>query len=286
MKLPTSSGRESIRHLEDKALQGLDPASEKLNLMERGRAEDTLRRVLHSDPGEPIAPAYHQTRPARRMPSWRWVALPVTAAAVIGAVAIGGLGGNDTAYAGWSATPTPLEPSQAIRAGEACREYLTTRVLGPDTDGPMADVANFTTQVSESRGGWTFVSMTGAESIGGACLMPSAAVNRLLTEADKRNSSGYVASTQSQVISNDANVDITAGGFGRTEEGDFFYATGVVSDDVAAVDIISNEGQQIEASLADGHLAAWWPLGSSDPDHGAFDFTITVTLKDGTVLDR
>lgn len=286
MRAHTSSSADSLDDTYDRALRGLDPAPKTLSARELARANDTLSAVMSSESADLDGLRNSPPTPTRGLPSWRWIAVPAVAATAIGAVVIGGMGSDSTAYAGWSATPTPLDPDDATLAGQRCHDMLSG-MIEPEDGGPTTDaMESLEPQVNESRGRWTFTLMTSGDTVQGACFMPLELIGDAFTEAEQPNTFGGIATTNDPLELQGDEIETFFGGMGSTDEGLFGYLTGRVGDDVEAVRI-STPGQRIDASVTNGHWAAWWPAGSQDRDDPEIlNTTLQVILKDGTVLDR
>ncbi len=164
---------------------------------------------------------------------------------------------------------------------------MLTEILDPEVGHPSEDeMKSLEPQLSESRGPWTFTLMTSGKNIQGACFMPSETIDGISAGFEQDNTFGGIATTDVPLELQGDEIETFFGGTGSTDEGLFGYLTGRVGDNVKAVRI-TTPGQSIDASVIDGHWAAWWPTGSQNRDDpGILQTKLQVTLKDGTVLDQ
>lgn len=203
----------------------------------RSRLEHAARqtRVRRREPGSAIARA-------RR---WR---TPTASLAVVGAIAVlivelGG-GGPSTAFAGWSAAPTPAMSTQLQAAESACSQRT-------------AQLASLTPTVADTRGPTAMlvyadsglVSRTG-RPMATACLTGVAAFGTLLASGD-----GAVNFTPDpdEIVPHVQEQAVAADGQGYT------FLDGQIGPAVTAVALVLDDGSTVEATTANGWFAAWWP---------------------------
>lgn len=261
----------------DDTLRALDPAgATTLTAAERERAEATLTRILAtpSRPTSATGARRHRPRTARVL---------VAAALVLAAVvAVPALWRGGPAFASWSPTPTTLSPAAAAEAATTCR-------AGMEVDVDLPRVA-----VSERRGGWTYVLLTG-DGGEAACLLPDDAVG---TDVARLRENGFFGSATAdppappatgrdglvETESAVGSVRLPGRGWFGTARGWFTWTSGYAGADVTAVTVHPPVGPAVEASLVDGRFSAWWPtpVPSSDHPEAGGAWTFTVTLTDGT----
>ena len=185
----------------------------------------------------------------------RWAAVGTAAvAAAVALLVVGTTGGGPTrAFAGWSATPTTPATGQLAAAEATCQQrfpaYASTPPTLADTRGPFSLLLyGGTTANIVCVTGWSF-----GGAIGGGTVYPGAI------------RPGSVTPTV---------IDPTYGtAGGMTAEGHTFsYVTGQAGADVTSVTLTLDDGSQVEATVASGWYAAWWP-GSQ----GAQQATIATT---------
>ena len=192
----------------------------------------------------------------------RWAA--VGAAAAVAAVAllvVGTTGGGPTrAFAGWSATPTAPATGQLAAAEATCQQRFPAYASAPptlaDTRGPFSLLLyGGTTANIVCVTGWSF-----GGAIGGGTVYPGAI------------RPGSVAPTV---------IDPTYGTAGGMSAGGhtFSYVTGQAGADVTSVTLTLNDGSQVDATVASGWYAAWWP-GSQEAQ------AATITAASGTTTQR
>lgn len=265
-------------------LRLLDVAPHQLDEGQRTRAAATLEQILATDPHAPAPSAAHLGTP--RPPRRRLViAGGVAAAAVVAVLAVPLVTGGGEAFASWSRIPVELTGAERAAALDACL------VLQGEDEGELSfdPTTDASVLVAEARGGWSYVVFTVAgrrqPRLQGSCLMPDAVV------ADPRpGQGGFFGSL--------GGAEEAAGpAVGRTVVRQDEYALGVIDDDmfaraegrtgrdVVGLEVTTPRGRKVEASVEDGHWAAWWPAGDSSPRNpdASEAPTFRVTLRDGTV---
>jgi hypothetical protein len=250
-------------------LRDLDPAGPEVGLSEdeRTRADATFSRIVSAPdhvplPVEPARP--RRSRLLRRL---------LVAAGVAGATGVAAstllLGG--TAYGSWTPKPEPLAAHAATTAAASCRAALDV----PDHGEQVL--------VAERRGDWTYV-LVGGPHTEAACLLPDDLVGRPSADFEGKFFGQYDgdAPPAPQVAPDRILETMTLSG--RTDEGLFNWAEGYVGRDVVGVTVHTPTGLEVEASVARGRFAAWWPAGEARADNPEFADapTFTVTLADGS----
>lgn len=270
------------QHLRDAmttaALRDLDPApTTVLTDAERGRADAAFARILATPSHGPVPEKTN--RPRQRLTRLLVpVGLAFAAAAAVPALLLGG----DSAFASWTPTPEPLTGGAAAEAATACRAALAA------TDQGERIV------IAERRGGWTYVLLAGPDSEA-TCLMPEGLVDQEDPAADARE--GFMGSytsdpgeaptlARSGIIGYGAAGSVPTDGlwdFGDHEEW-ITDVRGYVGRDVTGVIVHTPIGTDVDASVANGRFAAWWPSAKPSSENPEVDgaWTYTVTLADGT----
>ncbi len=262
------------------ALTALDPAPRELDDAQQRRAAATLERVLAAPPA-PVPP-----RPAPRRRTGRRLALTGAAAAataVVGLVGVQALGGGDSAYATWTATPhRPTTPEQ-LAAADDCRDSLvdSLRSDGPDPTGvSRGTIERAPVVASEQRGAWTLVVLGDDRGFDATCISE----DRLLG-GSAFGSMGYA--TDAPTVG-ERDVLVTSGGSGGSSGRMVSVLVGLVGPQVAGVTVHTPDHGDVVATVAAGHLAAWWPgpVGVT-PDDPILDTTppATVTYTDGSTRE-
>jgi hypothetical protein len=210
--------------------------------------EDRLRRVLAAEAERgPVPSGAVRDRPTASKPRARWVLVGAgAAAAAVASLAVGlTSGGSSPAFASWTSRPTPSSGLAAVDG--TCRTY--SRPLLVDRRGHTAY------SVYALHGTW----------IGCLATVPG-------ESPDKGLGPGYV-----DFVLADPNVSTVPSaadplvvldakspeGSAPQKQATVTYVSGRVSADVARVTVETNRGL-IEASLAGGVFAAWWPGNDGD----------------------
>lgn len=163
----------------------------------------------------------------------------------------------DRAYASWTPAPSPLPAADARRIVTEC---------APDLAAGAPRVA-----VGEKRGEYAYLTVVTAtwsktcfQDKEGRVTNPSMMADPVATAALGRRG-----------------VELHAWGQFRTEEGYGRLMAGHLGTDITAVTIAVPEGDRtVQATVADGYFAAWYPE-SADAPGGT---TLTLTLRDGTTV--
>ena len=259
------------------ALRDLDPApTTVLTDEELERADATFARIL-ATPSHDQVPR-ESDRPRRRR-SLVLVGLVGAAGAAVPAMLVSG----GSAFASWTPKPEPLTAAAVTEAATTCRAALQVPNQGERV------------VIAERRGGWTYVLIAGPKAEG-ACLMPDDLVGRQNPAGHKKEGffGGYTPDpVEVPTLARDRIVETesmqgsvpTPGVLPFTaDEGWFSWVEGYVGSGVTGVTVHPPVGPDIEASVANGRFAAWWPSDqpSSENPEVMGAWTYTVTLADGS----
>jgi hypothetical protein len=261
------------------ALRDLDPApTTALTDEELERADATLARIL-AIPSHDQVPE-ESGRPRRRRSRLLVpVGLVGAASAAVPALLLSG----GSAFASWTPKPEPLTAAAATEAATTCRAALQV----PDQGERVV--------IAEQRGGWTYVLIAGPEAEG-VCLMPDDLVGHQDPAKHKEEGffGGYTTDpveaptpARDRIVETESmagSVPTPGPGLFSNDEGWFSSVEGYVGSDVTGVTVHTPVGTDVEASVARGRFAAWWPSDQPSSENlevmGAW--TYTVTLADGS----
>jgi hypothetical protein len=271
--------KHTVDAMADAALRDLDPArATDLTDADRERADATLARIL-------ATPSHDETAegPTRRRRRWSRLLVPVGLVGGVGAAVPALLLGGGSAFGSWTPTPEPLTGAAAAEAASACRAILAV----PDQAERVV--------IADRRGDWTYVLFAGPDSEG-SCLMPEGLVGQQDSAAHRTE--GFMGGYDSDppaapTPARDRIIQTGAGAtsvpthglwnFGDDEEW-VNQVEGHVGSNVVGVTVHTPIGTDVEASVANGRFAAWWPSAKPSSENlevmGAW--TYTVTLADGT----
>lgn len=276
--------KHAFESLTTDALRSLDPASPTtLSGAERERADATLERIV-SIP-RLTEPQLSQGRENRSRWSSRRILVPIglVAAAAV-AFPVFSVGGG-SAFASWTPTPEAIVGADATEAAAACRSAMGMPDAGQDV------------LLAERRGGWTYVLLAGSGAEG-SCVMDDRLVG-----ADNPPAPGKVgfmgrfspdAPQAPTVSAND--IDWTEGAGAMPVDGPWpfkmeqswlTWVEGYAGSDVTGVVVHTPIGTDVQASVADGRFAAWWPSPKPSSKNPEVDgaSTFTVTLADGNTRE-
>jgi hypothetical protein len=258
----------------DPALRSLDAGAASLTAEEQERAKATLERIIATAPttaaAQPTAPA-----PARRALRRLVLVAAAALALIVGSVVLQGAGGDDAAYASWTATPTLVTGDDLEAVASACQEQVDSYFV--KRDKPKLALA-------ERRGNYVVVLYhTDNPDMSAYCLarnLPGSA-NADVLDSGAGGSSGPALKAPP--------TGFTQGTIG---EGHGYSITdGAVGDEVKGVTIHAG-ALTVKASVHNGRYAAWWPgpafeSGPPEPSgQGGPEpmLTYDLTLTDGTVV--
>ncbi|NAZ80972.1 hypothetical protein GTR02_03975 [Kineococcus sp. R8] len=197
--------------------------------------------------------------------------------------------GGGTAYAdSWEPVPTAASPADAAAARQACVEDETL------TSGYR--VERLRTRLVERRGDLVLVVLDEGSS-------PVMTLT-CLVDLPPGGEATFVAGGGGGGARPAADAISDGGIYEQTTPGDeLSVLDGLVGENVAAVTVHAQGGLTAQATVQDGHYAAWWPgramrrtttpaspgtanncEGECRTTHLVPTYTLDVTLRDGTVL--
>jgi hypothetical protein len=195
------------------------------------------------------------------------------AAGLVGATGVASsalvLGGG--AYGSWTPTPRPLEADTATTAAAGCRAALDV----PDHGEQVL--------IAEQRGDWTYVLLSDPHTEA-ACLLPNDLVGQDPADYEGRFFGTYDADAPRAPHVGRHRIVETTYMSGAADEGLVNWSEGYVGGDVVGVTLHTPSGLRVQASVARGRFAAWWPAGEVKGDNPELTDapTFTVTLADGS----
>ena len=270
-----------------RALRGLDPADREIDQAQRTRATATLERILATDPDEPTNVATPAGEPRRRR--YRLLlAGGVVVAAVSAALAVPTISQQGEAFASWSPEPVALTGDRRTAVTDACLTRQGTLQDGELAFDPRADASVL---VAEARGGWSYIlfRVTGASGfeLEGSCLMSE----EIVADPESGEGGDFGSLSRADDMGRPPPARDVARedsyGVGVVDDEAFVYAEGSAGADVVGIEVTTPGGLVVEASVARGRWAVWWPAGDDSMDNPELTGapTYEVTLRDGTVID-
>lgn len=253
---------------------------------------EAIERVMAAD----YRPRAHRLRAPVTVGALASTAGAATAATVVL------LGGSVPAYAGWSATPTTSDTSPSSSAAASCQSQLSSAPLpnGPSGSPASSSSASGSWQpvATDVRGPFTvalyqdggtyavcftsssfteinMVESNGSSGHGGQANMTSVRASA--------SGSGSSAGPQSSMatVSNTASGDLSQvlqNHLSTTSDGPYTLVDGRTASDVTGVTLVRTDGQDVEATVTDGWLIAWWPGGAAAN-------AVQVTTGSGTTTE-
>lgn len=252
--------------------------------------EDDLRNALRDAEVPDAVAARLRSIDYRPRPPWLGVA--IAAGGVVGLVAIAativsiiGLdAGAQTAFAGWSASPTVPANGQTMAAEAACLARVPNasdagRARNDGTvHAPVMEALlkiapdEWRTVLADTRGSSTMIVLEATKDQAEAsCLSDSSASDTVMSVGPVGEQSGPVAAGQVQVLS--------TGSQGATNGHTFSYIAGRVGTNVAGVTIVLQDGDHISSTVANGRFAAWWPGSQHAVSQEVTTYTVTNILS-------
>jgi len=195
------------------------------------------------------------------------------------------LGGSETAFAGWSATPATLTADAAPATPASCQAQLPT-ALG---SGTWTQVAN------DVRGPYTMTVYESGTSLASCFAGPSFTTMQAETFDASQTRSMVSASGSGDASAPHppsafaSSIRLSAGGgieqmlvshFSQAGDGPYSLVEGRLDSGVSAVTLVLSDGQDVTATTGSGWLVAWWP-GDEDVTSAQITTTsgtTTVTL--------
>lgn len=272
-----------------RALTDLDAAPHReLSPEQLQRAEQHLEVILGGTPmaDRRLAPGRGQAAaPRHGRRSTRPLVLVAAALAVSLGISLSGLfGTGGTAYASWTAVPTPHPAAEQEKLAQECRDSLAQGAGQTAGTPTAADLQATDLVVADSRGSWSYVLLSGANDLEATCLVEED--DRLLGIFPRSSSAVGAYALLSGLPEPEPQQIIGTGLMSMAgSEGSYWSTEGRVGSDVAAVSVLSATGTRIEATVTGGRFAAWWPQREDLDAGGAPDSVrYVVTLTDGTEL--
>jgi hypothetical protein len=262
--------------------RSLDAADATLTPGQQQRANALLERIVAT----PVTPeaAVQVIAPRQMRLSRKVIWVPAAAAVVaVGGIFFPGFGGSGTAYASWTATPSPVAARDLEAVTQACRAQL----VGYTRDGRLRfDAASIPVALAERRGDFVAVLFhQDNPETSASCV----ATNRP-GSTDVDNLDTGVGSTSGPAMTAPAGR-ITQGAISQFgDQPPASITDGAVGANVVGVTIHAGD-RVVMATVKNGRYAAWWPGkafadGPQQPSgEGGPELILTydVTLADGTI---
>ncbi|WP_433016130.1 hypothetical protein [Kribbella sp. CA-294648] len=245
-------------------LKTLDPAAADID-PHGTRAQADLQRILATEPVlRPVPP-----RPAPRRKIRRRVALGAGLVAAVSATAIvvPSVVGGDEAFASWTGDPAGMSAKQRADASASCRQQH--KVFPEYKD----DLSTAVTAISERRGRWTLVVLSGQHRFTALCV----------TDDSTHWFRDFFGSVGRPTVNPPAPRGLAATdlGTGAIDGRELSVAVGFAGSQVVAVTYTSPTHGKVKATVAGGHFALWLP--GNDLEHAARQGApVQVTYRDGT----
>lgn len=182
-------------------------------------------------------------RPPRRPLRWMALAGGTGAAAAVSSLVLVG-GSAQSAFAGWSSSPTPPATGQVTTAAADCQAQIAQ--LPPSNKSNGTDFASLAPELSDVRGPYTVTVFGDGSGPGLLCVSaPGATSLRFVPGSDEPVAPGLVSVEQVSLLAKDGQPYTLV--LGRTGTG------------VTGVALTLGNGDEVTASSGDGVFVAWWP---------------------------
>ncbi len=185
----------------------------------------------------------------RRRRPLRWVALAgaTAAAATVSTLVLVG-GSEQSAFAGWSPSPTPPTHGQLTSADAGCQAHLAQ--VSPASN--KGDAASFVPELSDVRGPYT-VTVFGDGTANGALMCITTpdgnSAVRWLMQSGTPVSGGAMAVDQVSILAREGQP--------------YTLVEGRTGDGVTGVNLVLGNGSKVMATSGNGVFVAWWPGSES-----------------------
>ncbi|GAA0945299.1 hypothetical protein GCM10009554_39990 [Kribbella koreensis] len=251
-------------------LKTLDPAAGDVDLY-CPRALTDLERILATDPTLKTSKGRKKGWRSRRRLG---AAIGVVAATTAIAFVVPSLVGGDQAIANWTADPTTLSAEDTARAAATCRTKMVesgARYGGMDAD-EQAALSAATVAISERRGPWSLVVLTGRSGVNALCI-------------DDRIEPGsrWFMGSSGSVTEYPGRRELQVNSFGTSflDGRVLSLIDGLAGRDVVGVSYNSRTHGKVKGTVAGGRFVLWLP--GKDMEH-AIDVGVLlqVTYRDGS----
>jgi hypothetical protein len=233
--------------------------------------EQALRRALAEQAAELPADAAakvlavgYRPRGSKARAVLPLVAVPLVAAAAVAVLVIRAGTETPSAFAGWSATPTPAMSNQVSRADSRCRSQLKTMYRRhaheapagspPDSAVPALPARGWRTVLTDTRGPYTMIVLEANHG---------QAVATCFADRHSASSLGAAIGVRPPAPVPRGRVAFASSGSTTTprDEGsrEFSQVVGRTGAGVRGVTIRLNNGTRVTATCANGWFLAWWP---------------------------
>lgn len=246
----------------DSTLRQLDPADPAADATSE-RARIDLTRILQSAPEAPSPVVLNHRRPIVRLAT---ASALVAAAGAAVFVVVPSITGGDEAFATWTATPSGMSAAETARSAEQCRDAQREMPAGYEEQLAAARVA-----ISERRGEWTTVVLTGTDGFSALCI----------TDESKPMFESWVGSagTPTDYVTPQArSIQLTSRGPVAMNGHELSLLEGAVGAEVVGVSYQSKGNGEVQATVSQGRFALWFP-GDELKEDGA---DVVVSYRDGT----
>jgi hypothetical protein len=221
----------------------------------------------------------YRPRTRRRWPLTMSALAAASGTAAVVSVVV--LGGSQSAFAGWTPTPTSPTAAQSAATQDNCQGNLSTMPGGAD-QGSWSQVA------TDVRGPYTVVIYQAGSSFA-TCFTGSSFTFASFSSADGEmaaSASGSAlsgspgpSSTSSGMYSpGDGIEQLVVSHLSLAGNGPYTLAEGRLDPTVSAVTLVLSDGQDIAATTVNGWFVAWWP-GSEDAA------AAQITSASGTTIE-
>ena len=175
----------------------------------------------------------------------KWVALAGAtgvAATVSSLVLVGG--STPSAFAGWTAAPTPPARGQLTAADAVCQAHL---VQLPPSTNKSADTASLVPLLSDVRGPYTVTVYGNGTESGALCIAaPNGNASlRWLMRSAAPVGAGAITVDQVSILARESQP--------------YTLVEGRTGDGVTAVTLALGNGNEVTATTGNGVFLAWWP---------------------------
>lgn len=302
------------------ALRDLD-AAPPVTDAQRRRGDALFERTVATPPEH--APVRRRRRIVWRVAA---VAVAASVVAFGSAVLVSSTGGAADAFATYTPTPTPLTPAETKALDDAChpklerwaksekdgypalirdfKEIADETGLEYEPPPPPISADDAIIALAERRGDIVVLAYAGkTQDFSIPCMadMPSGSLTPRHVEADGMAGSGSPreAVAPQEYIGGSADTSPAPGTGGLFDLRPVTYYSlvqGPVGEDIAKLTLHTKDAGDVEATISHGYFTAWWPGEAyvrddnypteSGSDRYIENYTISLTLKDGTVVNR
>ena len=232
----------------------------------------------------------YRPRTSRVSPRMTVGALAGAAATTGAVVSVIVLGSAQAAFAGWSPSPTLVSAGQTSSADTACHAQLAADrgLPGATSQTGATSPSEWSAVATDVRGPFTLVIYQDGNAHASCLTGPSIMVlsqssgsgGSMTVSGTVRKGTGGGNSTSTMIgsVTSGSIEQLSVDHLASTTQGAYTIVTGQVEAGVTGVTLVRGDGEDVQASVSNGALVAWWP-GTQDVTSAQITTAVGVTTQ-------